>query len=112
MLSNSFEISKRELYYTLFDKCSEVHALIPLKKYLFNLIKVFAASCRVFPRMGINELKSIKKWFGELKPSNLKHITKYLTWKKFKFCPPNTTPKQREEILKNKLNPYSLYKPG
>ncbi len=60
----------------------------------------------------INGLSSIDKWFKELKPTNPKHLTKYLIWKKFGFCPPNTSIGQRKEILKNKLNPYSLYKRG
>ena len=60
----------------------------------------------------INEIASINRWFKELKPSNPKHITKYLIWKRFGFCPPNTTISQRKQILKNKLNPYSLYKQG
>ena len=60
----------------------------------------------------VNELKSIKRWFKELKPSNLKHVSKYEVWKRFDFCPPNTTLLQRKEILKNQLNPYSLYMRG
>ncbi len=60
----------------------------------------------------INEIKSIRNWFKELQPSNLKHITKYLIWKKFGFCPPNTSIDQRKQILKNKLSPYNFYKQG
>jgi hypothetical protein len=58
----------------------------------------------------INSLESINKFFNELKPSNQRHLTKYQIWKKFGFCPPNTTITQRKDILKNKLNPYKLYK--
>ena len=57
----------------------------------------------------INRLDSINFWFKELLPSNQKHKTKYLIWKKFGFCPPNTTLSQRKDILKNSLNPYNLY---
>lgn len=60
----------------------------------------------------INELKSIHRWFNELKPSNPKHTTKYEVWQKFGFCPPHTTLKQRRDILKNQLNPYNLYAQG
>jgi len=60
----------------------------------------------------INELNSLKKWFGVIRPSNPKHTTKYLIWRKFGFCPPRTNINQRKDILKNKLNPYSLYKQG
>ena len=58
----------------------------------------------------INEIKSIGKFFEEIKPANPKHTTKYLIWKKFGFCPPSTTIKQRKEILKSQLNPYLFYK--
>ena len=57
----------------------------------------------------INEINGIHRWFKEIIPSNSKHTSKYLVWEKFGFCPPNTKVKQREEILKNKLDPYSLY---
>jgi intein/homing endonuclease len=58
----------------------------------------------------INEIDSIKKFFKEIKSSNLKHLTKYLIWKKFGFCPPKTTLSQRKDILKNIIHPYDLYK--
>lgn len=38
------------------------------------------------------------------------HYTKYLIWKKFGMCPPRTTLETRNKILKEKLNPFSLYK--
>lgn len=57
----------------------------------------------------INELEGIHKWFSKLKPSNPKHTTKYLIWKKYGFCPPHTTIEQRKDILKKKINPYKLY---
>ncbi len=58
----------------------------------------------------INRIESIKKFFEEIKPSNPKHLTKYLIWKKFGFCPPKTTIFQRKQMLKSKLNPYLFYK--
>ena len=57
----------------------------------------------------LNKLDGIKRFFEELKPSNPRHVTKYLIWKKFGFCPPKTTISQRKDILKNVLNPYELY---
>ncbi len=35
----------------------------------------------------INRINSIKRFFKEIKPSNPKHMTKYLIWEKFGFCP-------------------------
>jgi intein/homing endonuclease len=58
----------------------------------------------------LNKLNEIKLWFEELKlSSNKKHISKYLVWKRFGFCPPMLTPSQRENILSNKICPHSYY---
>ena len=60
----------------------------------------------------INNSKWINEFFKKVKPANPKHITKYLVWKKFGFCPPKTNIIQRKEIIKNKLNPYIFYQAG
>ena len=58
----------------------------------------------------INRLEDIRKFFESKIPKNQKHITKYLIWRKFGFCPSKTTIEQRKQILKNKLDPYIFYK--
>ena len=58
----------------------------------------------------INRLEDIKKFFEDEISKNQKHITKYLIWKKFGFCPPKTTIEQRKQILKNELAPHIFYK--
>nr|AQS29446.1 hypothetical protein [uncultured archaeon] len=58
----------------------------------------------------INSLDNLRRFFEEISPSNLRHTSKYLIWKKFGFCPPNTTIIQRKDILKNQSSPYNLYK--
>ncbi len=58
----------------------------------------------------LNGIESIKRFFEEIKPSNPKHTTKYLIWKKFGFCPPRTTILQRKQMLKSELSPYLFYK--
>ena len=35
-------------------------------------------------------------------------FTRYLIWKKFGFCPPNTTLQQRQDILNGKLDIYKI----
>ena len=57
----------------------------------------------------INELRSIHKFFNDIKPSNPKHTTKYKIWLKYGFCPTHTTLNQRLQILNNKLDPKSFY---
>jgi len=42
--------------------------------------------------------------------NNPAQYSKYGVWKKFGFCPSNTTILQRKLILQGKLNPSSLYK--
>lgn len=57
----------------------------------------------------INCIEGVNRFFEKIKSHNPKHFTKYLIWKKFRFCPPNTTIAQRKDILKNALDPYKLY---
>jgi intein/homing endonuclease len=57
----------------------------------------------------INSKESLHRFFKEIRPSNKRHTTKYLIWKRWGFCPAKTTLKQRVNILKNHLNPYNLY---
>src|SRR3989344_3834767 len=38
---------------------------------------------------------NLEKWISLIGSNNLRLITKYLMWKKFGYCPPNTTLKQR-----------------
>jgi intein/homing endonuclease len=58
----------------------------------------------------INKIEDIKKFFDREISKNQKHITKYLIWKKFGFCPPKSTIEQRKQILKNELDPHIFYK--
>jgi intein/homing endonuclease len=51
----------------------------------------------------------MQKWFKIVGSKNISKLTRYYIWKKFGFCPPNTTLKQRKMILKNQLNPKSFY---
>ncbi|MBI2632165.1 hypothetical protein HYW75_04120 [Candidatus Pacearchaeota archaeon] len=51
----------------------------------------------------------VNKWFKEIGSNSQKHITKYLVWKKFGFCPPRTRLTDRKKMLKNDLSPYTYY---
>ena len=44
--------------------------------------------------------ENLYRWFKIVKPQNPIHITKYMVWKKFGFCRPYTTLKERIDILK------------
>ncbi len=52
----------------------------------------------------------LEKYIQKIGFNNYAKITKYEIWKKYGMCPTYTTINQRELILKDKLNPFSLYK--
>jgi hypothetical protein len=48
-----------------------------------------------------NGKKMLELWMNKIGSRNVKHLTKYLVWKKAGFCPPKTTVLGRMRILKN-----------
>lgn len=56
----------------------------------------------------ISGIDGLDKWMNLVGINNPVKLTRYLIWKKFGFCPTNTNLSQREDILKNKLDPYSI----
>ena len=48
----------------------------------------------------ISGLDGLEKWMTLVGTKNRVQLTKYLVWKKFGYCPTNTTLEQREEMLK------------
>jgi len=59
--------------------------------------------------LDLNGVEELNKWIKLIGFNSRKHLTKYLVWKKYGFCPPYTTLPQREQILKRELDPYSFY---
>lgn len=47
----------------------------------------------------------LEKWFSVIGSNNYVHLSKFLVWRKFGFCPPRTTQKQRKLFLRGNLNP-------
>lgn len=54
--------------------------------------------------------RMLEKWMNEVGSKNTSKISRYLVWKKYGFCPPHTTFKQRRNLLKGEINPILLYK--
>ena len=54
-------------------------------------------------RLTIHGKKNLEKWMKNISFSNPVHLTKYLIWKKFGFCPPSTTLDQRFAILNGEI---------
>ncbi len=50
----------------------------------------------------------IIKFFDVIGSKNPVKFSRYLIWRKFGFCPPHTTIEQRKDILKGKLDIYSI----
>ncbi|MBT4376744.1 hypothetical protein HOD29_05195 [archaeon] len=97
----------KELISEIFQICKELNLRVTLTKSKGGFRQNRNRS-DVY-RININELRSIEKWFEEIKPANKKHSTKYMIWKEHGFCPPFTTIKQRKDILKKGIKPYSYY---
>jgi len=59
--------------------------------------------------ININGKRNLELWMKIIGFNNPKHLTKYLVWKKFGFCPPRLSLKQRKQILTGNLDPYNFY---
>ncbi len=87
-----------------------------LKKFSFDLnickhYKIASNGTRTITwDIGLSGKDNLLKYMKDIGFNNSKHITKYLIWMKFGFCPPHTTLKQRKEILSDKLDPLLLEK--
>jgi hypothetical protein len=53
--------------------------------------------------------EKLEKWMNLIGIKNPVKLTRYLVWKRFGFCPPHTTLKQREDFLNGKLDINSQY---
>ncbi len=58
--------------------------------------------------INISGTKNLKEWIKIIGIKNNAKYSRYLIWKKFGFYPPNINLTQREDILKGKLDPYSI----
>ena len=56
----------------------------------------------------INGKKNLDKWMSSIAFYNPVQTSRYLVWKKFGFCPPKTTLKQRISILKGEITSETL----
>ena len=53
--------------------------------------------------------ENLEKWISLIGFNNHRLFTKYLIWKKLGFCQPNTSLKERYEILAGKVDPHKYY---
>jgi hypothetical protein len=50
-------------------------------------------------KIQLNGIQNLNKWLDVIGFKNIKHITRYLIWKKYGFCPPGTNLKERLNLL-------------
>ncbi|MBS3165963.1 hypothetical protein J4444_02470 [Candidatus Woesearchaeota archaeon] len=93
-----------------------------LMEYVFNLLLELGFSPRYYAprRQRINEnimysivmdtTPNVGKWITEIGFKSPKHNTKIEVWKKFGYCPPHTTLKQRTNLLNGTVNMASSMK--
>jgi len=67
--------------------------------------KIYSKWC-----IDLNGKDNLIKLFEIIKPKNFNHISKYKIWKKYGFCPPKLNLIQRENMIKNRINPIRFYK--
>ena len=53
--------------------------------------------------LDINGKGNLRKWIDMIGSNNPRHLTKIAVWSKLGYCPRNTTIKERQVILNNKL---------
>jgi len=115
---NSSIFKKTRNYYPrlMFTTCSK--NLAQSFKYLSELLGFKTCTYLYYPKIPtenvrykiqITGLKALNKWMKLIGTKNPSKFSRYLIWKKFGFCPPNTTYQQRIDILNGKLDPESLY---
>ena len=56
----------------------------------------------------LSGVKRLNEWMNLIGIKNPVKLTRYFVWKKFGFCPPHTTLKEREDILKGKRDIYAI----
>jgi hypothetical protein len=114
-VGNTNKFKKNFNYYPrlMFTTCSE-----PLKDGFLELVQKLGFNCKCYSykSMKENENKKFKLqivgkdalelWMNLIGSKNPSKISRYLIWKRFGFCPPNTNYNQRINILEEKLKPY------
>jgi len=59
--------------------------------------------------VGLSGVSNLERWIQNIGFKNSSKFSRYLVWKKYGFCPRNTTLEQRTQILNKELDPNSLY---
>lgn len=118
-IGNTDPFKKRFHYYPriMFNSCSKDLILGVRKlldgygiKYCYCLKKPNNKKENLKHQIQITGNKSLKKWLELVGSGNPCKYSRVLVWRRYGFCPPNTTYLQRRKILKGEINPAMLYK--
>ncbi|MBI2629640.1 hypothetical protein HYW76_00910 [Candidatus Pacearchaeota archaeon] len=119
---------KRRGKYVLFKRKFHTYPRIMIKiaskdmirdlSYVLNKMSIRHTKYTYYPKkinlspmhtIEIRGNERVNKYMNEVGFNNLNQYSKYKIWKKFGFCPSNTTIQQRNLILQGELNPKSFY---
>lgn len=73
-----------------------VHAEYDVKRFDKRTSKFYIASS-----IYLNGKNNLSLWLSKIGTNNIKHLSKYLVWKKLGFCPPRTSTVYRIEMLRS-----------
>ena len=107
-------------YYPSINFVSESRSLVQsvgklLKKYnipfsiQFDAKRVRNETITTRSDINIYGKNNVERWMKLIGFNSPKHLTKYEIWKKYGFCPPNTTILERRNILKGVIDINSYY---
>ncbi len=87
--------SSRRLAYQIFEILKKRNYRIQIMKTKYNNFKVY-----------LSGEEMLNKWINEIGFSNINTMTKHKLWQKLGYYIPRITAKQRQKVLKSKINPY------
>lgn len=93
----------------LIKEISEILNNLKIKNFIKKPYKWKQRNWKDLNKIMIDGGVNVNRWFKFIGSKNHKHITRYLIWKNFNFCPPYTNLEERRKILKGKINPHSYY---
>jgi len=119
-VKNKSRFQQKFNYYPriMFTTCSK-----PLAKGIQVLSERISLKCKLYNctpkketeslkyKLQITGINAINKWMSLIGSSNHYKYSRYLIWKRFGHCPPNTNYQNRKDILSGKFDPKSAYEP-
>ncbi|MBW2993125.1 hypothetical protein KY317_00960 [Candidatus Woesearchaeota archaeon] len=109
---------KKLHYYPHIKFSSKSKSLINQLSEIFNTFKITFSKYdesinerrpNIIWAIDIYGKKNLERFMNIFGSSNKKNVLKYKIWQKYGFCPPKINNKQKENVLKDKINPLIFY---